>query len=223
MTVVTSILLCIVICCNYVKARGSKGFFSPSFELPTSSSNDRRSLLDPHIPDESDQLDDELSRFTLPKSLVSDKIRFSKTEIDPAAMQWHGTTTLAFKFQDKIVVCVDSKASSGDYVASTTVKKVIPVSKTIVATMAGGAADCSFWIRKVAAELQKVAAIYKTEITVRSFATLLANTIASKIMNENELMIIVSHLSMLLKWHRSTTVVNRYHGSRCGRSARTNM
>ncbi|PRQ78035.1 hypothetical protein AAT19DRAFT_9103 [Rhodotorula toruloides] len=37
----------------------------------------------------------------------------------------HGTTTLAFKFQVGIVVAVDSRATTGSYIASGTVKKVI--------------------------------------------------------------------------------------------------
>jgi hypothetical protein len=52
-------------------------------------------------------------------------------------LQYHGTTTLAFKFNESVIVCVDSKASLNTYVGSRSVKKVIPISKTVVATMAG--------------------------------------------------------------------------------------
>ncbi|KAJ1407800.1 nucleophile aminohydrolase [Ochromonadaceae sp. CCMP2298] len=64
-------------------------------------------------------------------------------------LQYHGTTTLSFKYRDSIVICVDSKASMGTYVGSRGVKKVFPVSSHIAATMAGGAADCAYWIRRV--------------------------------------------------------------------------
>jgi len=37
----------------------------------------------------------------------------------------------------------------GTYVGSRGVKKVFPVSSHIAATMAGGAADCAYWIRRV--------------------------------------------------------------------------
>eukprot|EP00574_Skeletonema_japonicum_P009318 CAMPEP_0201724490 /NCGR_PEP_ID=MMETSP0593-20130828/8235_1 /ASSEMBLY_ACC=CAM_ASM_000672 /TAXON_ID=267983 /ORGANISM="Skeletonema japonicum, Strain CCMP2506" /LENGTH=1274 /DNA_ID=CAMNT_0048215771 /DNA_START=54 /DNA_END=3875 /DNA_ORIENTATION=+ len=59
----------------------------------------------------------------------------------------HGTTTLSFLFQGGIIAAVDSRASIGSFVGSKTTQKVLPVSKTILGTMAGGAADCSYWIR----------------------------------------------------------------------------
>jgi len=68
-----------------------------------------------------------------------------------------GTTTLAFIYEGKtkddkggIVVSVDSRASSGIYVSTSTVMKVLPITSHIVATMAGGAADCQFWMRVLA-------------------------------------------------------------------------
>ena len=59
--------------------------------------------------------------------------------------QYHGTTTLSFICKDGIIIAVDSRASMGDYVGSSTTRKLIPISDSVVATMAGGAADCSFW------------------------------------------------------------------------------
>ncbi|KAJ9481362.1 hypothetical protein VN97_g12116 [Penicillium thymicola] len=73
----------------------------------------------------------------------------------------HGTTTLAFRFQGGIIVCTDSRATAGNWIASQTVKKVIPVSRLsrgedkksneptpgLLGTMAGGAADCQYWLR----------------------------------------------------------------------------
>jgi len=55
----------------------------------------------------------------------------------------HGTTTLSFLFKGGIIAAVDSRASIGSFVGSKTTQKVLPVSKTILGTMAGGAADCS--------------------------------------------------------------------------------
>jgi hypothetical protein len=68
----------------------------------------------------------------------------------------HGTTTLAFRFQGGIIVATDSRATAGNWIASQTVKKVIPVSRLsrgedkptdaptpgLLGTMAGGAAVC---------------------------------------------------------------------------------
>ena len=61
----------------------------------------------------------------------------------------HGTTTISFIFQGGIVAAVDSRASLGSFVGSKTTQKVLPVNSHILGTMAGGAADCMFWIRKL--------------------------------------------------------------------------
>ena len=50
---------------------------------------------------------------------------------------------------------MDSRASIGNFVGSKTTQKVLPVSEHILGTMAGGAADCSFWIRKLRSEARK--------------------------------------------------------------------
>lgn len=56
-----------------------------------------------------------------------------------------GTTTLAFVYKGGVCVAVDSRSTMGPYVASGTVKKVIPIGPHLLGTMAGGAADCQFW------------------------------------------------------------------------------
>lgn len=61
----------------------------------------------------------------------------------------HGTTTLSFVFQGGIIAAVDSRASLGSFVGSKTTQKVLPVNSHILGTMAGGAADCMHWIRKL--------------------------------------------------------------------------
>ena len=43
-----------------------------------------------------------------------------------------GTTTLAFKFNDGIVVSVDSRATQGPNIASQNVKKVIEINKFLL-------------------------------------------------------------------------------------------
>lgn len=56
-----------------------------------------------------------------------------------------GTTTLAFIFQEGLVVAVDSRATAGSYISSQTVNKVIEINRYLLGTMAGGAADCFYW------------------------------------------------------------------------------
>jgi len=69
----------------------------------------------------------------------------------PALHFAHGTTTLAFIFKGGIIVAVDSRASLGTFIGSKTVQKVLPINPKMLGTMAGGAADCSYFIRKLAA------------------------------------------------------------------------
>ena len=89
-------------------------------------------------------------------------------------LQYHGTTTLAFVYGDGIIVAVDSKASVGSYVGSRTVKKVFPISSHMIATMAGGAADCAFWIRRTARQAKVLEYEHGSPLKVCSVAKLLA-------------------------------------------------
>ncbi|VDN43124.1 unnamed protein product [Gongylonema pulchrum] len=68
-----------------------------------------------------------------------------------------GTTTLAFIYEPKtasdkggIIIAADSRASAGEYISSKSVLKILDIGDRMVATMAGGAADCQFWTRVVA-------------------------------------------------------------------------
>ncbi|CAM9348294.1 unnamed protein product [Choristocarpus tenellus] len=89
----------------------------------------------------------------------------------------HGTTTVAMVFDGGIIAAVDSRASMGSFVGSRTTMKVIPVSDHILGTMAGGAADCTFWLRYLGMQ----AKIFETKngrpMAVRTAARVLANTL----------------------------------------------
>ncbi|XP_050412334.1 proteasome subunit beta type-5 [Patella vulgata] len=89
----------------------------------------------------------------------------------------HGTTTLAFKFDHGVIVAVDSRATAGPYIASQTVKKVIEINPYLLGTMAGGAADCSFWERHLAKECRLHELRNKERISVAAASKLLANTV----------------------------------------------
>ena len=89
-------------------------------------------------------------------------------------LQYHGTTTLAFVCGNSIVLAVDSKASVGSYVGSRTVKKIFPISSHILATMAGGAADCAFLIRRTACQAKVLEYEHGSPLRVFSVAKLLA-------------------------------------------------
>lgn len=88
-----------------------------------------------------------------------------------------GTTTLAFKFNGGIVVAVDSRSTQGAYIASGTVKKVIEINPYLLGTMAGGAADCSFWERNLGIQCRLYELRHKERISVAAASKLLANTV----------------------------------------------
>jgi 20S proteasome subunit beta 5 len=77
-------------------------------------------------------------------------------DVAPPPLEFaHGTTMLSFTFEGGIVAAVDSRASLGNFVGSKTTQKALPISSHMLGTiMAGGAADCMFWIRNIKAEAQ---------------------------------------------------------------------
>ncbi|XP_052635251.1 LOW QUALITY PROTEIN: proteasome subunit beta type-5 [Harpia harpyja] len=89
----------------------------------------------------------------------------------------HGTTTLAFKFEEGVMVAVDSRATAGSYIASQTVQKVIEINPYLLGTMAGGAADCSFWERLLARQCRVYELRNKEPISVAAASKLLANMV----------------------------------------------
>jgi len=95
-----------------------------------------------------------------------------------------GTTTLAFLYEPKtaadkggIIVAVDSRASSGEYIASKSVMKILDVADLMVATMAGGAADCQFWTRIVAKYCSLYELREKSAITVSAASKYFSNVL----------------------------------------------
>jgi len=91
----------------------------------------------------------------------------------------HGTTTLGFKFQHGVIIAVDSRASAGSYIASQTVKKVIEINPYLLGTMAGGAADCSYWERVLARECRLHELRNGERISVAAASKILANIVYS--------------------------------------------
>jgi 20S proteasome subunit beta 5 len=86
---------------------------------------------------------------------------------------------LAFKFNGGIIVSVDSRATQGNYISSQTVKKVIEMNPYLLGTMAGGAADCSYWERRLNLQCRMYELRNGRRITVAAASKLLAGTMAS--------------------------------------------
>jgi len=91
----------------------------------------------------------------------------------------HGTTTLGFIFKHGVIIAVDSRSTMGSYIASQTVKKVIEINPYLLGTMAGGAADCSFWERELGRQCRLYELRNKERISVAAASKLLANIVYS--------------------------------------------
>ncbi|RVD88747.1 uncharacterized protein DFL_002920 [Arthrobotrys flagrans] len=91
----------------------------------------------------------------------------------------HGTTTLAFKYQGGVIVCTDSRATQGSWIASQTVKKVIEINPYLLGTMAGGAADCQYWLTYLGMECRLHQLRHKRLISVAAASKILANLVYS--------------------------------------------
>ncbi|KAH7115153.1 nucleophile aminohydrolase [Dendryphion nanum] len=140
-----------------------------------------------HEDDEFKQLDDSLPQLSL---------KFALPEVDKPA-QWlramtddysnpncpikiaHGTTTLAFRFKGGIIVATDSRATAGNWIASQTVKKVIEINNCLLGTMAGGAADCQYWLAYLGMQCRLHELRHKRRISVAAASKILANLVYS--------------------------------------------
>merc|ERR1712137_167571 len=87
----------------------------------------------------------------------------------------HGTTTLAFAFKGGVIVAVDSRATMGSYIGSQHVKKIIEINPQLLGTMAGGAADCSYWERELGRQCRLYELRHKERISVAAASKILAN------------------------------------------------
>jgi 20S proteasome subunit beta 5 len=67
----------------------------------------------------------------------------------------------------------------GNYIASGTVQKVIEMNKYLLGTMAGGAADCSYWERRLGMQCRLYELRNGRRITVAAASKMLANTMKS--------------------------------------------
>merc|ERR1712241_1382530 len=87
----------------------------------------------------------------------------------------HGTTTLGFKYQGGVLLSVDSRATGGMYIGSGSVKKIIEINKFLLGTMAGGAADCTYWERVLSKQCRLYELRNRERISVAAASKLLSN------------------------------------------------
>ncbi len=87
----------------------------------------------------------------------------------------HGTTTLGFRYKGGVVLAVDSRATGGMYIGSGTVRKIIEINRFLLGTMAGGAADCTYWERVLSKQCRLYELRNRERISVAAASKLLAN------------------------------------------------
>jgi 20S proteasome subunit beta 5 len=88
-----------------------------------------------------------------------------------------GTTTLGFMFKGGVLISVDSRSTQGPYIASQSVQKVIEINPYLLGTMAGGAADCSYWERNLGIQCRMYELRNKERISVAAASKMLWNTL----------------------------------------------
>lgn len=120
-----------------------------------------------------------MSLTKLPASLVSQmanrEMLFDQTGRKVCIKYNKGTTTLAFRFKNGICLAVDSRATGGMFIASGTVKKIIPINNYLLGTMAGGAADCMYWERVLSMRCRMHELRNRERISVAAASKLLSN------------------------------------------------
>jgi 20S proteasome subunit beta 5 len=89
----------------------------------------------------------------------------------------HGTTTLSFIYKGGIIVAVDSRATGGQFIFSQNVMKIIPLAENMVGTMAGGAADCQYWMRTLSRVIRLHKFRYQQPLTVAAASKILVNAL----------------------------------------------
>lgn len=91
-----------------------------------------------------------------------------------------GTTTVALKCKDGVVLATDKRATMGYFISNKEMNKIVPIDEHIAATIAGGVGDAQNIMRVLRAESQLYKMNRKSKMSVKGAATLLAN-----IMNSN--------------------------------------
>ena len=89
-----------------------------------------------------------------------------------------GTTTLAFVYKGGILIAVDSRASMGSYIASSTVRKVTEINEYLLGTIAGAACDCQFWERYLGMWCKLYELKHGTKVPVSAASEVLCSWIA---------------------------------------------
>ncbi len=92
----------------------------------------------------------------------------------------HGTTTVAIKFKDGVVLAADKRATAGYYIAHKKVKKIAKIDDRAALTIAGLVADAQMLADMVKAEVEYYKLSANKDLMIRSMASILSNIIFSR-------------------------------------------
>lgn len=148
-----------------------------NFGMPESFSQNEISEIYGELPNESNQTDMIFklapveNNYQFVQKMKSDKLTKKLTDFKK------GTTTLGFVYKEGILIAVDSRASMGSFIGSQKVRKVIEINDYLLGTMAGGAADCSFWERRLAMWCKLYELRHEEKVPISAASQYLANMI----------------------------------------------
>ena len=86
-----------------------------------------------------------------------------------------GTTTVALKCKDGVILAADRRATMGHFISNTEAEKVFQIDDQIGATIAGGVGDAQNIMRLIRAEAKLFKMNRKQPMTVKAAATLISN------------------------------------------------
>lgn len=102
---------------------------------------------------------------------------FFSSDSLPFPSQSHGTTTLIVKYRDSLIITVDSKSSMKNYIVSDSVKKVRSIGSNYVATMAGGASDCHYFLSRLGRKIKRAEGVFNRRLPLSLIVKLLVEDI----------------------------------------------
>jgi len=88
-----------------------------------------------------------------------------------------GTTTVALKCKDGVILAADKRATMGHFISNKDAQKVFQIDEKIAATIAGGVGDAQTIMRLIRAEAKLFKMNRKKPITIKAVATLMSNVL----------------------------------------------
>jgi proteasome beta subunit len=92
-----------------------------------------------------------------------------------------GTTTLAIKCKDGIVLAADKRATAGNFIANKKVDKIFEITQNMAITTAGSVSDIQFLLKLIKAELRLKRVRTGRVLNVKESANLLAGMVYQNI------------------------------------------